>query len=148
MGIVVCVVFIVCQHHQLSRTSTILCNGEVNGHPIFGLVLPLSEELGKIESYHLWIEYFPFTYSGSRWKEELDANEFAQIEVKFVPYGLGFEVTKCGAHLIFEQEIEDLKQTKPGSSSCIITPYYEANDRALVNASSTGTVELVHVTKI
>nr|POF07973.1 hypothetical protein CFP56_45269 [Quercus suber] len=42
--------------------------------------------------------------------------------------GPGLEVTKCGAHLIFEQDIEDLKQTKPRSSSCTITPYYEDDD--------------------
>ena len=33
------------------------------------------------------------------------------------------EITKCGAHLVFEQDIEDLKQSEVGSSSCIITPY-------------------------
>ena len=37
------------------------------------------------------------------------------------------EITKCGAHLVFEQDIEDLKQSKVGSSSCIIAPY-EDND--------------------
>ena len=30
--------------------------------------------------------------------------------------------------MIFEQDIEDLKQTKPGSSSCTINPYYEDDD--------------------
>ena len=130
MGIVVCVVFIFCQHHPLHQLHQLgmQCICEVYGYDIFRLFLPLSEELGKIESYHLWIEYFPFTYFGGRWKEELDANEFAQIEVTFKPEGLGWELTKCGAHLIFEQDIEDLKQTKPGSSSCTITPYYEDDD--------------------
>ena len=30
--------------------------------------------------------------------------------------------------MICEQDIEDLKQTKLGSSSCTITPYYEDDD--------------------
>nr|POF24802.1 disease resistance-like protein csa1 [Quercus suber] len=50
----------------------------------------------------------------------------SQIEVKFEPEGPGLEVTKCGAHLVFERDIEDLiNQTKAGPSSCIITAYDE-----------------------
>ena len=30
---------------------------------------------------------------------------------------------KCGARLVYEQDIEDLKQNKPGYSSCRIAPY-------------------------
>nr|POE73355.1 hypothetical protein CFP56_64049 [Quercus suber] len=57
---------------------------------------------------------------------EVDANGFSQIEVKFGPEGPGLEVTKCGAHLMFERDIEDLiNQTNAGPSSCIITPYDE-----------------------
>nr|POE89426.1 hypothetical protein CFP56_01783 [Quercus suber] len=79
----------------------------------------------NIESHHLWLEYFPFQ---SRWKKELDANEFTQIEVTYETEVLGLEVTKCGAHLIFEEDLEDLKQTMPGSSNCIITPYYKDDE--------------------
>ena len=39
------------------------------------------------------------------------------------------EVTKCGAHLVFKQDVEDLKQTIVGSSkSCSITPYEDDFD--------------------
>ena len=39
------------------------------------------------------------------------------------------EVTKCGAHLVFKQDLEDLKQTIVGSSrSCSITPYEDDFD--------------------
>ena len=51
------------------------------------------------------------------------ANGFSQIEVAFETNDLGWEVTKCGACLVFEQDIEDFKQTKVGSSNCAITPY-------------------------
>ena len=30
---------------------------------------------------------------------------------------------KCGARSVYEQDIEDLKQHKPGYSSCRIAPY-------------------------
>ncbi|XP_050255293.1 TMV resistance protein N-like [Quercus robur] len=133
MGIAVCAVYIFHQHHPLlqlhiQNTHGLRCSVKVNGYPSFGVPLPLSVEFGKIESYHLWIEYYPFTCFESYWKEELDANEFTQIEVTYEIFGPSLEVTKCGAHLIFEQDIEDLKQTKPGSSSCTITPYYEDDD--------------------
>ncbi|XP_030932985.1 TMV resistance protein N-like isoform X2 [Quercus lobata] len=95
MGIVVCVVFIFCQHHPLHQLHRLVIN---------------------------------CTDFGSYWKEVLDANEFTQIEVTFEAFGLGWESTKCGAHLIFEQDNEDLKQTKPGSSGCTISPYYEDDD--------------------
>nr|POE60184.1 putative ribonuclease h protein [Quercus suber] len=94
------------------------------------VILPLSEEFGKIESYHLWLEYIHSRHLGSDWEENLNrvgANGFTQIEVTFESKGPGLEVTKCGAHVVYEQDIEDLKQTMAGagSSSCIITPYYE-----------------------
>ena len=56
---------------------------------------------------------------------QVDANGFSQIEVKFEPKGPGLEVMKCGAHLVFKRDIEDLNQTKVGPSNCIVTPYDE-----------------------
>ncbi|XP_030934372.1 TMV resistance protein N-like isoform X2 [Quercus lobata] len=118
-------------HLLLSGTlmGIAVCAVEANGDRSSYVWLPLSEEFGKIESYHLWLDCFPFeTHFGSYRIEELDANEFTQIELTFEAYGPDLEVTKCGARLIFEQDIEDLKQTKPGSSSSIITPYHEDDD--------------------
>nr|POE89320.1 disease resistance protein rps4 [Quercus suber] len=87
----------------------------------------LSEEFGKIESYQLWLEYFPSTcFRVDYILDEVDVNGLSQIEVKFEAKGPGLEVTKCGAHWVFEQDIEDLiNQTKAGPSNCIITPYDE-----------------------
>ena len=88
----------------------------------------LSEEFGKIELNQLCLMYLPSASYGAKWKEilnEVNANGFSQIEVKFKPEGLGLEVTKCGAHLVFERDIEDLNQTKVGLSNCIITLYDE-----------------------
>ena len=125
MGITVCAVYIFRQHHPIHISHQLWHRCSINGYPCFQRALPLSEKFGKIESYHLWLDYIPYE---SDWKEELDANEFTQIKVTFETRGPGLEVTKCGAHLILEQDIEDLQQTKPGSSSCIITPYYEDDD--------------------
>nr|POF25890.1 disease resistance protein rrs1 [Quercus suber] len=136
MGIAVCTVFVFRKHHPLHQLH-IRDYGDMIGTHYLGcsigglekVSLILSEEFGKIESYQLWLEYFPSTYFGEYWKEiwdQVEANGFSQIEVKFKPIGPGLEVTKCGAHLVFERDIEDLiNQTKAGPSNCIITPYDE-----------------------
>ena len=89
---------------------------------------PFSKASSKIGSFQLWLGYIPSAFLGGSWKEKLnqvDANRFSQIEAKFEFTVPGLEVTKCGAHLVFETNIEDLNQTKAGSSNCIITPYNE-----------------------
>ena len=58
----------------------------------------------------------------------VDANGLTQIEIKFETEGPGLEITKRGASLVFEQDIEDLKQTKAWPSSCNITPYEDDLD--------------------
>ncbi|XP_023879107.1 disease resistance protein RUN1 isoform X2 [Quercus suber] len=132
MGIAVCAVFVFRKHHpfqdygNMRHTHKLYCFiGRDNG----GFGIGLSEKFGTIESYHLFVSYCPSTYFGSYWKEilnQVDTNGFSQIEVKFEAEGPGLEVTKCGAHLVSERDIEDLiNQTKAGPSSCIITPYDE-----------------------
>nr|XP_023881028.1 disease resistance-like protein DSC1 [Quercus suber] len=122
MGIAVSAVFVFRKHHIQDYGKPILwCSVGM------GRFLPV--ESGKIESYQLLLRYVPFAFFGAEWTEilnQVDANGFSQIEVKFEPEGPGLEVTKCGAHLVFERDIEDLiNQTKAGPSSCIITPYDE-----------------------
>ncbi|KAK9995168.1 hypothetical protein SO802_024871 [Lithocarpus litseifolius] len=124
------------KHHPLHQLHIQDCGDMIGTHYLWCSVgglrlvgLILSKEFGKIESYQLWLKYFPSTYLEATRKEMLNkiyANELSQIEVKFEPEGPGLEVMKCGAHLVFERDIEDLiNQTKAGPSSCIITPYDE-----------------------
>ena len=131
LEIAVCAVYIIRQPHPLHRRSFApynddYCFVKVNG--VTYSAIPFRCDSHSVtESHHLWLRYFSFQFfSSDRYK--LDANEFTKIEVTFETRGPGSEVTKCGAHLICEQNIEDLKQTKPGSSSCTITPYYEDDD--------------------
>ena len=139
VAIATCAIYIFREHHPLDQlvwyckghqvVPAILCCVEVNGCKLPCLwVFPLTEEFGKVESYHLLLQRYSFTRLESHWKEKFYANEFTQIVVTFKSDNPSVEITKCGAHLIFEQDIEDFKQTKPGSSSCTITPYYEDDD--------------------
>nr|POE74848.1 disease resistance-like protein csa1 [Quercus suber]POE74859.1 disease resistance-like protein csa1 [Quercus suber] len=136
MGIAVCAVFVFRQHHPLHQLHIQNHGHMIGTHELncfigqyYDLGIILSEEFGKIESSQLWLEYFPSTNFGEDWKEilnQVDTNGFSQIEVKFKPEGPGLEVTKCGAHLVSERDIEDLiNQTKAGPSSCITTPFDE-----------------------
>ncbi len=145
-GITVCVVHVFRQHHPLDQihfedfedfgdledfedfedykiTHYLWCSVKVNGVQLDRVGLRLSEEFGKIESHHRWLLYYNF--SQEYYKEALsqsDANGFFQIEIICEPKGPGLEVTKCGAHLVYE---EDLNQTMGG---CSITPYEDDVD--------------------
>ena len=141
-GIAVCAVFVLRHHYPLHQVLSddemfdeyisthrlswyLKANGDQSRRRHYGI--PFSERFGKIESYHLHLEY-PDEFLHPEVKENWiqDANGFVQIEIGFEAYGLGLEVTNCGAHLILEQDIEDLNQTMRGcssSSSCSITPY-------------------------
>ena len=135
-GVVVCVVFVLRQHHPLHQlhinyegsyriSHRLWCFLKANrdeSELILGC-FSFSEEFGKIESHHLYLGYYPYNLNWS----QVDANGLGQIEIGFKTEGPGLEVTKCGAHWVYEQDIEDLNQTMRGCSSssnrCIITPY-------------------------
>ncbi|KAL4632817.1 hypothetical protein ACB092_04G078300 [Castanea dentata] len=89
-------------------------------------IIQLTNLIGDIPKLHmsLCVPLEPTNMNG--WKQALnqvDANGFNQIEIIFETDGLGLEVTKCGAHMVFEQDVEDLKQNMVRPSSCSITPY-------------------------
>ena len=140
MGIAVCAVFVFCKHHPLHQLHIQDYGDWIGTHEVRCSIggskgstdIILSEifgRIGRIESYQLWLGYITSAFYGEDWKEilnQVDTNGFSQIEVKFEPEGPGLVVTKCGAHLVSERDIEDLiNQTKAGPSSCIITPYDE-----------------------
>ena len=142
MGVVGCFVFVFRQRHPFDQlhifnlgskryTHELICSICSNGCEIGKRGLHVSEEFGKIESCQFVLFFLPSIDLGHDWKEELngvDANGLTQIEVKFEAKGPGLEITKCGASLVFEQDIEDLKQTKAWPSSCSITPYEDDLD--------------------
>nr|XP_023888391.1 TMV resistance protein N-like [Quercus suber]XP_023888392.1 TMV resistance protein N-like [Quercus suber]XP_023888393.1 TMV resistance protein N-like [Quercus suber] len=145
MGIAMCVVFVFRQHSPFESfdqldfedlehnkyTHKLSCSIEFNNYKIFGLINGFSEEFGKIELYHLWLQYLPSQFFNEGWEEassKSNAYGFSDIEIEFKTRGLGLEVTRCGVHLVFKQDVEDLKQTMVASSSCSITPYEDDFD--------------------
>ena len=141
-GIIVCVIVVL--HHpflQLPRigkgrntrfTHEFCYSIYANGCRLpLGMVIKLSEEFDKIESYHFRLECVSLRNVFENWIEEsnqFNANGVIQIEVKFETNCRCLEVTECGANLVFKQDIEDLKHTKAWPSSCSITRYEDDLD--------------------
>ena len=80
---------------------------------------------GRVESRYRWLiylfpQYFEDYRNGSQ--SSIDDNMLSQIEIRFETEGTNLEVKKCGVHLVYEQDIEDLK---PSMTQCInnVTPY-------------------------
>ncbi|KAM4070558.1 hypothetical protein ACB094_12G174000 [Castanea mollissima] len=141
-GVVVCAVFVLRQHHPHHQLPLDDENGYILTHrlewylkangdeskSIFGGFL-FSEQFGKIESYNLYLDYYPYKSFNQKLKEnrrQVAANGLGQIEIGFETDGPGLEVPKCGARWVYEQDNEDLNQTMRGCSSsnnCSITPY-------------------------
>ena len=91
----------------------------------------LSEQFGETDSCHLWIKYFPLKRKRGKELSQIDDNRLSQIDVKLRILFAGrgsVMVTKLGARLVYEQDIEDLKKNMPGSCSCSITPYEDNLD--------------------
>ena len=140
-GIAVCAVYVRRQPPPFSQGTWkmqglqiyCLCNVGNLENRTSGLIY-LEKQFVKIDSYHLWLRYLPFKDFSSEWKMQLlngfNANGFVEIDVRFVTEGLGLEVTKCGARLVYDNEIEDLKQNMGGCSFCNITPYEDDLDNS------------------
>ena len=134
-GVAVCALFVLRQHHPAPPlnlpystssifTHSLQCYLKADGYErkLTPLDFFFSEEFGKIDSHHLYLGYYPYNMN----QNQVDGNGLGQIEIAFETDGPGLEVTKCGARLVFEQDIEDLNQTMSGCSSnnrCSITPY-------------------------
>nr|XP_023927329.1 uncharacterized protein LOC112038711 [Quercus suber]POE92028.1 hypothetical protein CFP56_27682 [Quercus suber] len=136
-GIAVCVVFIIYPHPSIDvppsnfyrATHIIYPSFSVNGSRSSDFLgIGLSEQFGKIDSCHLWIKYFPLKRNRGKELSQINANRLSQIKLEIRHGGPGLVVTKWGARLVYEQDIEDLKKNMPGSSSCSITPYEDNLD--------------------
>ena len=81
-----------------------------------------NEKFGKIDSYHLWLNYFPIKYFEGKLVKKLIQSDadVSRIELRFESEGPGLEIVKCGARLVYT---EDLNQTMAVCSNCNITPY-------------------------
>ncbi|XP_016650309.1 PREDICTED: TMV resistance protein N-like isoform X2 [Prunus mume] len=64
--------------------------------PFFGC----SQELGRIESDHIWLSFVGCEHFGTAWQDSC-----RRLEFLFKTLGPSLEVKKCGVRLIYEQEM-------------------------------------------
>ena len=120
-----CAVYVLHQHPSefLELYRSITCNFYFKEyeHPV-RIGYCFTEEYGNIDSYHLWLGYFPIKFFEREFRKKLIQSDadISQIEVRFKSRDPGLEIVKCGAHLVYT---EDLNQTMAVCNNSNITPY-------------------------
>ena len=109
MGFALCVVFRSHPHHQIYNKNGLLnFRLTANGKRDLlekGLFIPY------VLSYQLWLFYLTPSFiheNDIKLLWECDANEFAQIGIKFDTNGTALEVKKLGFRMVYKKDIEDL----------------------------------------
>ncbi|KAL0010746.1 hypothetical protein SO802_005854 [Lithocarpus litseifolius] len=133
-GIALCAVFGPHQHpppNHLSYPFQLLCHFTANGSGIGGYpFVRFSKEFETVESDHRWFMYLLPKYFKLDFEKELlqiaDGSS-CQLKIEFKSQDPRIEIKKSGAHMVYEEEMEDLKQSMGQSecSSSSIIPYYQ-----------------------
>ncbi|XP_050256704.1 disease resistance protein RPV1-like isoform X2 [Quercus robur] len=157
-GIALCAVFRPPQHRPPNHRSyklVLTCSFKANGNYFTDRpFITFSKEFETVESDHRW---FMYLLPNSFQKEFLQIADGSscQLEIEFKPTYFAFpfqkefhqiadgsscriaeiefknsiEIKKCGAHMVYEEEMEDLKQSRGQSErSSSIIPYNEGID--------------------
>lgn len=139
-GIALCAVFEPYQHRPPKKGrgphhSSAVCYFKTNGDErVSNPCITFSEEIETVESDHRWFMYLRRNFfSQDHFQKELlqiaDGSS-CQLEIEFRCRDRRIEIKKCGAHMVFEEEMEDLKRSMGQSecSSSSIIPYNEGVD--------------------
>ncbi|KAL4626531.1 hypothetical protein ACB092_05G103400 [Castanea dentata] len=120
-GIALCAVFRPLQHHP--PNLCLICHFKANGNSVgCHLCTGFWEMSDTFESDHRWFMYlcpnylFKF-YSPKEFYQIADGSS-CQLEIVFKPNHTSMiEIKKCGAHMVYEEEMEDLKESM-GQNEC------------------------------
>ena len=132
-GIALCAVFRPHQHRPPNLGPDHLsCQFKANGIPAHVLpVVRFWEKSVTVESDHRWFMYLLPNFFRFFFRKELlqiaDGSS-CQLEIEFIAgEGSMMEIKKCGAHMVYEEEMEDLKQSMD-QTECSIIRYNEGVD--------------------
>ena len=144
IGIALCTVYGLHDHHPpqvdqlsgpLGKSSVIECYLKVNGNHPRGFPFAIVSEEFDIESDHLWFTYLlPNKLRRFFFQEEFHQiadGSSCQLEIELISNDPRIEIKKCGAHMVYEEEMEDLKlKESMGQNECSssIIPYNEGVD--------------------
>ncbi|KAK4570852.1 hypothetical protein RGQ29_029635 [Quercus rubra] len=114
IGIALCIVFS-CPYSYASELPDFLrCHILINKHEGSYFNLGICARLDGSKSRHLWMSYIPsqmFNENERAVLSQIDENGFIQMEVRFQwDFNPGIEFKKCGFHLLYEQDIEDIRE--------------------------------------
>ena len=109
------------------------CHILINEHEGLHLFVGCCPRFVQIKSHHLWMCYLPYQMFNENERVvlgKIDENGFIQMELRFrwVPEH-DVEIKKCGFLLVYEQDIEDIKEMilAQSSNSTYITPYEDVH---------------------
>ena len=133
-GIALCAVFEPpLQHRPPNHPSYNLClrcHFKANGNDFSCYpIARVLEEFDTVELDHCWFMYLLPNYLTLYFQKEflqIADGSSCQLEIEFIG---NIKIKKCGAHMVYEEEMEDLKQSI-GQSECSssIIPYNEGVD--------------------
>ena len=105
------------------------CHILINEHEGSHFYLGYCPKWVQIKSCHLWMSYIPskmFSENERAVLGQSDENGFIQMELRFRwCFKHDPEIKKCGFHLLYEQDMEDIREmiAAQSSNSTCITPY-------------------------
>ena len=108
-----------CSHSRREFGGSLTCSVTAYGRRYFCSYYPVD-----VLSDHIWLLYL---LPQLLWEEDIELlgecneNGFSHIGVRFEIDDL--EIKKCGMHMVYKKDIEDLNQTMAQSSNTIIIPY-------------------------
>ena len=136
-GIALCTVFGPYQHRPPSPPSdylNLVCHFKADGINFSAFpITRVLEEYDMVESDHCWCMYLDRNFFKLRYPEEflnIADGPSCQLEIEFESYDPSMmEIKKCGAHVVNEEEMEELIHSM-GQSECSsgIIPYNEVVD--------------------
>ena len=130
IGLAVCTE-LSCPNIYLSNNGHFLtCRVFINNYEGSSFYVAISTRLVQIKSSHLWMSYRPsqmFTKNNRAVLSRINENGFIQMEVRFsfqYDFSPCREIKKCGFRLVYEKDLEDIREMMAQSSnSTCITPY-------------------------
>uniref|UniRef100_A0A7N2LQH1 ADP-ribosyl cyclase/cyclic ADP-ribose hydrolase n=1 Tax=Quercus lobata TaxID=97700 RepID=A0A7N2LQH1_QUELO len=115
-GIALCAVFGPHQHRRHYHRDYVLlsCYFKANGKGFRFIPFVCFSEIDRVESDRRWFMYlvpdcFIKIYASTEFLHQIADGSSCQLEIEFKPFDPSvMEIKKCGAHVIYEEEMEDL----------------------------------------
>uniref|UniRef100_A0A7N2LHY9 ADP-ribosyl cyclase/cyclic ADP-ribose hydrolase n=1 Tax=Quercus lobata TaxID=97700 RepID=A0A7N2LHY9_QUELO len=131
MGMAACAVFspldLYPKNYSFFKKCHIICYIEVG----VGELAKLSINYVQISSHHLWLLYFRLEFFDENARavlSQIDENESIQLEVRFqFSRESDLEFEKCGFQMVYEQDMDDIRELAYPSNISCITSYEDVD---------------------